>query len=922
MKLSLILLIASILILLFMACERAEALDAYVEELRTSDNVNWICRHIGTETGSMPAASGTLGGSSLTSVNYKGNPQVFYFGQDKKVHQLWMNGYQWNYNPFNFPSELPTSSYTGGITSTMLWDNPQVFYIGNDNQVKLFSFDGSNWQYNDLGAVSGVTHSIGKGIASTTTIGWRKFPWGEKYMKAAGVLYFATGSSFQTHGFGPQGILWYADAWLIGGAYHNISGYYGAEWEDNCYYQITAPTISNEAYETYEVYYVGTSDGQIRQLMDGNYYTIGKDSGAPAADPAGSIASTMLNGYARIYYIDQNHMVQELAKGDEITWHPVACGALAGAPPASGAQHPGLAAITVNGQPHIYYIAQDDMVHEIYFNGGWFHNAIGALASAPPSQSGGGLTATTYNGYPRVYYLGINDPPYTPSIPSGPTIGTPGDTYSYSTSATDPDEDWVKYTFRWDRRDATLLTQYYPPGSSPVVNHIWSKEGTYNVSAMATDSHGATSGWSSQLAVTIKYPPKKPSIPSGPTSGVTGPSYSYSTSATDPGGDQMKYTFNWGDYTFSETSLVNSGTIASASHIWSTTGTYQVSARATDSHEATSGWSSPLSVSIKAWKSLGGNITSSPSVIVDSLGKTEVWVRGVDNALWVNIDGNWYNKGGVLASEPFAAKDYNGKIHVLICGGDNATWDFIYDPSTSTGHWKGLGKSITARPTAAMEPTSHTTMRVAVRGDDNALWQCDLNINTEAFSWYTNGGDLATSSPYIIFDPSGVQHTLVRGSDNALMDCKGVVGRNGNYIFTWNGLGGNLSSGPTACIEPTTTYVAVFAKGSDNALWTNSVDFMSNPETGTWYRIGGAISSDPFVVADSSGNKIHTYVRGNDFSLLENEFPSSPWSPSENQWHDLGGQILYTPGAVIDGYTQAFAILPNHCLFRNTHVTY
>ena len=56
-------------------------------------------------------------------------------------------------------------------------------------------------------------------------------------------------------------------------------------------------------------------------------------------------------------------------------------------------------------------------------------------------------------------------------------------------------------------------------------------------------------------------PPNTPSIPSEPSSGYTGISYSYSTSATNPDGDQVKYTFDWGDDTTSETGFVNSGTM-------------------------------------------------------------------------------------------------------------------------------------------------------------------------------------------------------------------------------------------------------------------------------------------------------------------------------------------------------------------------
>ena len=64
--------------------------------------------------------------------------------------------------------------------------------------------------------------------------------------------------------------------------------------------------------------------------------------------------------------------------------------------------------------------------------------------------------------------------------------------------------------------------------------------------------------------------------------------------------DQVKYIFSWGDGTTTTTGLVDSGTAASASHSWSTAGTYLVKARARDSKGATSALSSSLSIKIAA----------------------------------------------------------------------------------------------------------------------------------------------------------------------------------------------------------------------------------------------------------------------------------------------------------------------------------
>jgi len=95
-------------------------------------------------------------------------------------------------------------------------------------------------------------------------------------------------------------------------------------------------------------------------------------------------------------------------------------------------------------------------------------------------------------------------------------------------------------------------------------------------------------------------PPIKPSTPSGPASGKPDTNYTYSSSTIDPDGDLISYLFDWGD---GQTSLwtdpIVSGETASASHKWTSQGTYQIKVKARDipSFEE-SEWGDPISVSM------------------------------------------------------------------------------------------------------------------------------------------------------------------------------------------------------------------------------------------------------------------------------------------------------------------------------------
>jgi len=100
--------------------------------------------------------------------------------------------------------------------------------------------------------------------------------------------------------------------------------------------------------------------------------------------------------------------------------------------------------------------------------------------------------------------------------------------------------------------------------------------------------------------------PNTPSTPSGTTYGYTGTSYTYSTSTTDPDGDDVYYVFNWGDGSTTTIGPYASGVSVSASHTWGSSGTYDVKVKAKDVYGAWSGWSSSLTVSISSGGGGGG----------------------------------------------------------------------------------------------------------------------------------------------------------------------------------------------------------------------------------------------------------------------------------------------------------------------------
>jgi len=98
---------------------------------------------------------------------------------------------------------------------------------------------------------------------------------------------------------------------------------------------------------------------------------------------------------------------------------------------------------------------------------------------------------------------------------------------------------------------------------------------------------------------TPSQPPTQPIKPVGQTLGIWNVEYTYTSSATEPDGEQLFYLFDWGDGTTSGwLGPYSSGATGTASHSWTALGTYNVKARARDVWGAGSKWSDPLAVTI------------------------------------------------------------------------------------------------------------------------------------------------------------------------------------------------------------------------------------------------------------------------------------------------------------------------------------
>ena len=151
----------------------------------------------------------------------------------------------------------------------------------------------------------------------------------------------------------------------------------------------------------------------------------------------------------------------------------------------------------------------------------------------------------------------------------------------------------------WDEGyDALFYFEYtetpYYHTAQDTIEHI---NATYAVKNMrlvfATLAELAGSGSSSN-------PPATPSL-TGPSNGLINQEYSFNSVTSEPDGEDVYYYFDWGDGT-------NSGwlgpyppdTPISTTNAWDAKGSYNIRVKARDIYYATSDWSTPLPILIKA----------------------------------------------------------------------------------------------------------------------------------------------------------------------------------------------------------------------------------------------------------------------------------------------------------------------------------
>jgi outer membrane protein assembly factor BamB len=245
-------------------------------------------------------------------------------------------------------------------------------------------------------------------------------------------------------------------------------------------------------------------------------------------------------------------------------------------------------------------------------------------------------------------------------------------------------------------------------------------------------------------------PPNTPSTPSGPSSGYTGTNYIYSTSSNDPEGNDVYYWFDWNDGTNNGwVGPYASGATGSASHSWSSPGTYAVKAKSKDTYGAESGWSAAKTVVITQSVNHPPNKPQKPTGpttrVTGQSGK--YWANGTDpdgDKIQYRFD---WNASGSHQHSAWTSLVNSGtklsKNHTWTTPGTYVVKVQSRDEHGAVSTWSnGLTVTVTINhpPNKPQKPTGPTTRLV---GQQGTYWANDMDPDGDKiqyrFDWDAAG---------------------------------------------------------------------------------------------------------------------------------------------------------------------------------------
>lgn len=310
-----------------------------------------------------------------------------------------------------------------------------------------------------------------------------------------------------------------------------------------------------------------------------------------------------------------------------------------------------------------------------------------------------------------------NLPPAKPDQPNGPSNGTTGILYNFTTSTTDPDGDQIYYMYDWGNGYNSGWVGPYLSGTSCNATRIWSISGTYQIKVKAKDEHGAELGlgWSDPLEIDITQGPYINMAPTAdftytPTNPKIKETVNFSDTSSDNDGVIINWSWDFGDGT--ESNQQN------PSHIYTQKGEYRVNLTVTDDQNATNTKQKTLIVSI----------ISSWDNTIEIILKYNEKNNGINYLVWkgVTLNASSLAENASLSNGESISlfNKNNGEWQIYIVGLSNISNDLLISP------WDVI----------IIQCKSQKTIKVDISKQDDSAQSVIINFTFDSLTKKSNKG--------------------------------------------------------------------------------------------------------------------------------------------------------------------------------------
>ena len=242
--------------------------------------------------------------------------------------------------------------------------------------------------------------------------------------------------------------------------------------------------------------YIGSSDNHLYCLDAGTGDQLWNTTTGDAIYSSPAIAGTY------VYVGSEDHSVYCLHKNTgEQQWSVPTGGNVQSSPAVAGDY------VYVASYDHSLYCLDASTGDEVW------NQDLNAQITASSAIADGYLFITTQSDSDNVYcFGGDNQPPNTPHIPQGPATGEQGTVLTFTSRASDPDQDDVYLKFKFGDGSTGDWIGPYESGETVAVTHSYEENGVYEITVKAKDTHDEESDWSTAFSITIQETPTDPSL--------------------------------------------------------------------------------------------------------------------------------------------------------------------------------------------------------------------------------------------------------------------------------------------------------------------------------------------------------------------------------------------------------------------------